>query len=204
MANSSCKRCRQSGEKLCARLKCALERRPTTPGFHGKKPGMKKLSEYGRQLREKQKVKFMYGMTENQFRKFFAIASKQKGVRGENLLATLERRLDNVLFRLKMAASRAQARQAVVHGHIRVNGTRVKSPSFLVSIGDKIAVQERSMNKKGFVEQVVDKRMNRGIKVPEWLELNKDSKTGSILRFPVRSDIVNPIEEHLIVELYSK
>jgi small subunit ribosomal protein S4 len=172
----------------------------------GQKPGKrpKKLSEYGKQLLEKQKVKQMYGMREKQFRRFFALATKQQGAPGENLLSLLERRLDNVLYRLKMSVTRAQARQVIVHGHVCVNGKRVFSPSILVSQGDVITFKDNVLKKTQFVEQAIDKRLNIGIKVPEWLELNKKDRKGQILRRPVRTDIQVPIEEHLIVELYSK
>lgn len=164
----------------------------------------KKLSEYGKQLLEKQKVKEMYGMREKQFRRFFSLATRQQGAPGENLLSLLERRLDNVLYRLKMAVTRAQARQIIVHGHVCVNGRRVSSPSFLVSQGDVISFKDNVTKKIQFVEQAIDKRLNIGIKVPEWLELNKKDRKGQMLRKPVRTDIQVPIEEHLIVELYSK
>ena len=208
MANkyqSGCRKCRRIGEKLCSRgPKCVLEKRALTPGQHGKKIGTKRISEYGKQLLEKQKVKLMYGVLEKQFQRFFEFASKRKGITGEVLLSMLERRLDNVVFRLKMAVSRSQSRQMVVHGHISVNNKRVKSPSYFVNEGDTISLSEVALNKKAFLETVVDKRMNIGIKVPEWLELQKKERKGIILRMPIRSDITNPIEEHLIVELYSK
>lgn len=164
----------------------------------------KKISEYGKQLLEKQKVKQMYGMREKQFRRFFALATRQQGAPGENLLSLLERRLDNVLYRLKMAVTRAQARQIIVHGHVCINGKRVFSPSLLVSQGDVISFKDNVVKKTQFVEQAIDKRLNIGIKVPEWLELNKKDRKGQMLRQPVRTDIQVPIEEHLIVELYSK
>ena len=164
----------------------------------------RKLSEYGKQLQEKQKVKLMYGVLEKQFRRFFALANKQQGAPGENLLRLLERRLDNVLYRLKLAVTRKQARQVVVHGHVLVNGARVYSPSFLVNVGDVVTLVESVEKKEKFLEQVIDKRLNIGIKVPEWLELDKKARKGSVLRFPVRTDVQAPIEEHLIVELYSK
>jgi len=166
---------------------------------------MKKLSEYGKQLQEKQKVKEMYGVREKQFKRFFGIAiQSREGVPGENLLSLLERRLDNTLYRLKMATTRAQARQVITHGHVTVNGKRVHSPSFLVSVNDVVALGNKVVEKTAFVEQVIDKRLNTGIKVPEWLELDKKAHTGRVLRYPVRSDIQVPIEEYLIVELYSK
>lgn len=163
-----------------------------------------KLSEYGKQLQEKQKVKEMYGVLERQFRKFFKKALHSQGAPGENLLTLLERRVDNVLYRLKMSVTRAQARQIVVHGHVKVNGIKVYSPSYLVSVGDVVTLVESAHKKEKFLESVIDKRLNIGIKVPEWLELNKQDRKGSVLRLPVRSDIQVPIEEHLIVELYSK
>lgn len=205
-----CRKCRQVGEKLflkgakCRTAKCAIEKKASAPGQHGKKAGMKKLSEYGKQLQEKQKVKIMYGVLEAQFRRFFGMAVKHKGVTGENLLSLLERRLDNVLFRLKMAFSRVQARQLIVHGHISVNGKRVKSPSYLVKEGDIISLVDSTLKNQAFVESVIDKRMNIGIKVPEWLDLQKKDRKGVVLRLPNRADITVPVEEHLIVELYSK
>ena len=164
----------------------------------------RKLSEYGKQLHEKQKVKEMYGVREKQFRRFFDFAVKKVGATGEVLLSLLERRLDNVVYRLKLANSRRQARQIIVHGHILVNGRKVYSPSFIVSVNDEIALASNVLEKKAFLEQVVDKRLNIGIKVPEWLELNKSDRKGLVVREPVRSDVKVPIEEHLIVELYSK
>ena len=203
--NIGCKKCRQIGEKVCTKVaRCALERRQTYPGQHGRKIGTKKLSEYGKQLLEKQKVKYIYGVAEKQFRRFFESASKKKGVTGENLLSLLESRLDNVLYRLKMAVSREQARQMVVHGHILVNGKRIKSPSYIANTGDKISLSERTLKKEEFMKGTIDKRININIKVPEWLELKKQDYTGAVLREPVREDIKAPIAEHLIVELYSK
>ncbi len=172
-------------------------------GSENKRPP-RKMSEYGKQLKEKQKVKEMYGMREKQFKRFFQNASASKqGAPGENLLTMLERRLDNVVYRLKLSVTRRQARQIIAHGHILVNDEHVYSPSFLVSIGDVVSLIEKDMKKEKFLEQVVDKRLNIGIKVPEWLELNKKDRKGSMLRFPVKADIQVPIEEHLIVELYS-
>jgi small subunit ribosomal protein S4 len=164
----------------------------------------KKLSEYGKQLLEKQKVKRMYGVREKQFRRFFSIATHQQGAPGENLLSLLERRLDNVLYRLKMAVTRSQARQVIVHGHVQVNGRTVSSPSFVVSENDTVSFKANVLKKTQFLDQAIDKRLNIGIKVPEWLELNKKDRKGQMLRRPIRADIQVPIEEHLIVELYSK
>lgn len=166
---------------------------------------VRKLSEYGKQLVEKQKVKHMYGVRERQFKRFFTMATQNReGKPGEVLLSLLERRLDNVVYRLKMAMSRAQARQIIVHGHVLLNGKKVTSPSCLVFIGDEISLMPNVVDKTVFLEQVIDKRLNIGIKVPDWLELNKKERSGNVLREPVRSDIQVPIEEHLIVELYSK
>lgn len=165
---------------------------------------MRKLSEYGKQLEEKQKVRDMYGLRERQFKRFFALAVRSKGAPGENLLSLLERRLDNVLYKLKLSNTRRQARQVIVHGHVLVNGRKVYSPSFLVSVQDVISLAGNALDKKGFVEQVIDKRLNMGVKVPEWLELMKSDRQGRVLRMPVRADVQATIEEHLIVELYSK
>ncbi|MGE0010070.1 MAG: 30S ribosomal protein S4 [Candidatus Babeliales bacterium] len=185
--------------------------RPGAKGSDDQKPDEKdkqrrarKVSEYGKQLEEKQKVKHSYGMREKQFRRFFDLAFRSEAATGEKLLSLLERRIDNVLYRLKFAVTRAQARQVIVHGHVAINGRRVSSPSALVGVGDTISFLPQVGKKQAFVEQVIEKRLNIGIKVPEWLELNKDARTGKVLREPVRTDIQNPIEEHLIVELYSK
>ncbi len=212
MAGNSaiCRRCRRAGDKLflkglkCRTAKCPMERRASTPGQHPKKQGAIKLSEYGKQLAEKQKVKLMYGALERQFSFVFKKATALKGVTGENLLFLLERRIDNVVFRLKMAYSKEQARQFVVHGHVNVNGKRVSSPSYMVKQGDIITINDSTLKNKEFVEGVIDKRMNIGIKLPEWLELDKKDRKGTVLRLPIRSDITAPIQEHLIVELYSK
>ncbi len=161
-------------------------------------------SEYGRQLEEKQKVKEMYGMREAQFRRFFALAVRAKEATGESLLSLLERRLDNVMFRSKMSTSRRQSRQIIVHGHVLVNGRKVYSPSFLVSVNDEISLAPQALDKAVFIEQVVDKRLQSNVKVPEWIEIDKRDRKGRILRLPVRADVQAPIEEHLIVELYSK
>lgn len=164
----------------------------------------KKMSEYGKQLHEKQKVKEMYGVREKQFKRFYSIAQRIEGAPGENLLSLLERRLDNVLYRLKLATTRAQARQVIVHGHVLVNNRKVYSPSFLVSVNDTVSLASNVADKAKFLEQVIEKRLNIGIKVPDWIELNKQERKGLILRYPVRSDVQAQIQEHLIVELYSK
>lgn len=165
----------------------------------------KKTSEYGRQLRQKQQVKQAYGMRERQFARFFDIALHQReGATGENFLSLLERRLDNVVFRLKFAKTRKQARQMVSHGHIFVNNARVHTASYLVGVQDVISVDPRTMQNESFVESVIDKRLKVGIKTPDWLELDKKNRVGYVLRNPVRADVQMPIEEHLIVEFYSK
>ena len=165
---------------------------------------MRKLTDYGRQLQEKQKVKEIYGLREKQFRRFFKMASKSAAAPGEVLLTLLERRLDNIVFRLKLSTTRKQARQVIVHGHIFVNGKRVHSPSYLVSPSDEICLAPQVINKSGLLEQVIDKKLNTAAKVPDWLELDKKARIGRILREPVRSDIQTPIEEYYIVDLYSK
>ncbi|MBP6869565.1 30S ribosomal protein S4 [Candidatus Babeliales bacterium] len=169
------------------------------------KKAFKRVSEYGKQLAEKQKVKEMYGMREKQFRRFYSMAvAAAHGGPGENLLNLLERRIDNVVFRLKMATTRAQARQMIVHGHVKVNGRKVTSPSYLVDVNDIITLAERTLKNSALLEQVIDKRMSIGIKVPEWLELVKKDHAGKVLRHPARADLQAPIEEYLIVEMYSK
>ncbi len=164
----------------------------------------KRSSEYGKQLDEKQRAKRTYGLLERQFKRFFIMATKSQEATGHALLSLLERRIDNVLYRLKFSISRAQARQIVVHGHVLVNGKKVYSPSYLVAMNDEITLAPNVLDKKEFLDQVIDKRLKIGIKVPEWLELDKKDRIGRVLRMPVRSDIQMPIEEHLIVELYSK
>ena len=177
----------------------------TSPENQSAKKAFKRVSEYGKQLEEKQKVKQMYGMREKQFKRFFSIATKAaQGAPGENLLNLLERRIDNVVFRLKMSTSRAQARQMIVHGHIKINGRKVTSPSSFVDVNDVVSLTDRALKNSAMLEQVVDKRMSIGIKVPEWLELVKKDRAGKVLRLPVRADLQAPIEEYLIVELYSK
>ena len=207
---SVCSLCRQVKEKLflkgvrCRTKKCALEGNYVSPGEHGRKFGGKRLSVYGKQLREKQKAKIIYGMREGQFKKFFSMAFKSEGATGEVLLSLLERRLDNVLFRLKMSFSRSQSRQLVVHGHVAVNDKVVSAPSFIVNINDKISFSQSGLKSTGIKEGIADKRLGMGVRVPDWLELKKEDREGVVLRLPARSDVTLPIEEHLIVELYSK
>jgi small subunit ribosomal protein S4 len=183
----------------CYSDKCAFERRAYPPGQHGQ--GRSKRSEYGIQLREKQKVKWMYGLLESQFRGTFAKAERSKGITGVNLLVLLERRLDNVVYRLGFANSRTQARQLVRHNHFMVNGRKVNIPSFLVRKGDQVSVKEKSQKIASIIESM-EAVVRRG--VPQWLELEKGQFAGTIKAVPNREDLTMPIQEQLIVELYSK
>lgn len=199
----NCKKCRREEEKLylkgdrCYTEKCALSKRPFAPGHHGKVP--KKLSDYGIHLRTKQRAKTFYGISEKQFRNYFIKANKVKGVTGTTLLQLLERRLDNVVFRLGIADSRKKARQLVRHGHFSVNGRKVNIPSFLVKINDTLDIKEKSL--KMFAEQF-EKIKER--KVPSWLSLDIKSGEAKILNLPRRNEIDVPIEEQLIVEYYAR
>ncbi|WP_136810597.1 30S ribosomal protein S4 [Desulfosediminicola flagellatus] len=203
---AACRRCRRENLKLylkgdrCYSDKCSFERRAFGPGQHGQ-ARFKKLSDYAVQLREKQKVKAMYGMLEGQFRLTFEKAEMQKGVTGENLLILLERRLDNTVFRCGFASSRDQARQLVRHKHILVNGRRVDIPSFLISEGDVITLREKSRANTQINENL-DAVARRG--VPSWLELDKDNYKASVKALPNREELTMPVQEQLIVELYSK
>lgn len=201
--DANCKLCRREGQKLflkgerCYSGKCALERRNYAPGQHGQ--SRKKMSDYGTQLREKQKTKRFYGMQETQFRNLFDKASRKKGITGENLLILLESRLDNVVFRLGFASSRKEARQLVTHNHFTVNGKKVNIPSYEVKAGDVIKVKEKSTNSPKFKEV---KEMS--ITVPSWLTVDVEKLEGKVVSLPTRSEIDTPVAEHLIVELYSK
>ena len=203
--DEQCRICRREGQKLflkgsrCYSDTCSISRRNYAPGQHGQKRA--KLSEYGTQLREKQKTKSYYGVGEKQFRGYFEMASNKKGITGENLLQILESRLDNVVYRLGFGASRAQARQLVNHGQFAVNGQRVDIPSYLVKAGDVITVRE---NKKenGAIKANIE--ANSARPVPAWLELNNETLSGKVIRLASREDVDIPVEEHLIVELYSK
>ena len=183
----------------CYTDKCAFERRSYPPGQHAMR--RRKISDYGIQLREKQKVKRMYGLQEKQFRSYFFKAERQKGITGTNLLVLLERRLDNIVYRLGFATSRSQARQLVTHKHILVNGRAVNIPSYLTKEGDVVSLKEKSRN-LAQVAQALEAVARRG--VPSWLELDKENFSGTITAFPAREDLTMPIEEQLIVELYSK
>ncbi len=186
------------GER-CYTDKCAIKRRNYPPGQHGQ--GRTKVSDYGVQLREKQKVRRIYGILEKQFRTYFDKADRMKGVTGENLLILLERRLDNLVYRLGFASSRIEARQLVKHGHFTMNGRKVNIPSILVKSGDVIELREKS-RKIIRITDSLDSVVRRGI--PQWLELDKDAFKGVLKTLPVREDITMPIQEQLIVELYSK
>ncbi|MDO5689675.1 MAG: 30S ribosomal protein S4 [Tissierellia bacterium] len=198
-----CRLCRREGQKLflkgdkCYTDKCPMNSRNFVPGQHGQ--GRKKVTEYGMQLREKQKVKRFYGISETQMRKYFELSDKKKGITGENLLTHLEMRLDNVVYRMGFASSRAESRQLVTHGHFRVNGKKVDIPSYICSNGDVIEVKEKSKS-NGKFKVVLE---NSGNTV-NWVNVDQENMKGTIVADPTREDIDIPIEEHLIVELYSK
>lgn len=201
-----CKLCRREGVKLflkgdrCYSPKCGVLKRQSPPGEHGL--SRKKQSEYGVQLREKQKARRAYGVLENQFRKYFTMAERQKGVTGENLLQLLERRLDNAVYRLGFASSRPQARQIVLHGHVLVNGKKVNIASYLIKVGDVISIKEASRDLehiKELREQGASDKL-----IPKWLTLDTESVSGKVEALPLREDIDLTLEEHLIVELYSR
>lgn len=200
---ASCRLCRREGQKLflkgerCYSPKCAMEKRNYAPGQHGQ--SRKKISEYGLQLREKQKAKRFYGILETQFRNYFDKAAKKKGITGENLLIMLETRLDNVVFRMGFASSRKEARQLVRHGHFTVNGRKQDIPSFTVKAGDVLKVKEKSASSPKFKEI-----KDMSISVPSWITVDVEKLEGKVIAMPRREDIDTPIAEHLIVELYSK
>ena len=202
--HAQCKQCRREGIKLflkgerCLTDKCGVERRSYPPGDHGR--GRQKQSEYRLQLREKQKARRYYGVLERQFRNYYAKASRQSGVTGENLLRLLESRLDNVIVRLGFAGSRRQARQLVLHGHWTVNGRRVDIPSYQVRADDVITYHRNGSN----VEQVIRDATDLVSVVPAWLQADHDGLTAKVLRYPERAEIDTPVQEQLIVELYSK
>lgn len=203
---SVCRLCRRESTKLhlkgerCYSDNCAVERRSYPPGEHGRRR-KGKLIRYGLQLREKQKVKRIYGILEKQFRLYFKKAERQKGITGENLLSMLERRLDNVVYRLNFASSRAQARQLVRHGHLQVDERKVSIPSFLVSEGGVISVAEKSRKLK-IIQEALELEKSR--EVPGWLEIYPEEFKGKVVRMPTREDITFSVQEQLIVELYSK
>lgn len=200
-----CRLCRREGMKLylkgdrCYTEKCAIDRRGYAPGEHGQ--GRKKVSEYALQLREKQKLRRIYGILERQFSRYFDLASKKKGITGEALLQLLERRLDNVVYRLGFAASRQEARQVVRHGHIAVNGRKVSIPSYSVNVGDVVSIREGSRELPRFKELAAGLNERS---VPAWLELNPAELSGRIVSIPTRQEIDVPVQEHMVVELYSR
>jgi small subunit ribosomal protein S4 len=202
---SACRLCRREGTKLflkgdrCFSEKCAIEKRAYPPGMHGQ--GRTRFSDYGVQLREKQKVKRMYGLLEHQFRSTFDRASRMKGRAGENLLMLLERRLDNVVFRMGFATSRNEARQLVRHGHFAVDGRKASTPSIQVRAGQVVTVREKS-KKVERITAALDALEGRA--VPQWLEIDKENFSGTVTQLPVREDLTLPIDEQLIVELYSR
>ncbi|MGA3208094.1 MAG: 30S ribosomal protein S4 [Deltaproteobacteria bacterium] len=202
---SVCRLCRREGLKLflkgdrCYGDKCAFERRGYAPGDHGQL--RRKHSDYGVQLREKQKLKRMYGLLERQFRSYFEKADKQKGITGTNLLLFLERRLDNMVFRIGFANSRNEARQLVRHNHFLIDGKPINIPSYLVKVGSEIRVREKSRKVERIVE-AMEIVARRGI--PQWLELDKDNFRGLVKTLPSREELVMPVQEQLVVELYSK
>ena len=202
---SACKICRREGAKLylkgdrCLSDKCAFERRPVAPGQHG--AARKKQREYGVQLREKQKVKRYYGLLEKQFNNYFQEADRLEGMTGENLLRICESRLDNVAYLLGWASSRAEARQLTTHGHYLVNGKKVDIPSYLLKAGDVVSIREKSRDSEK-IKAVLEANASRP--VPEWLDKNGDDLTAKIVKLPDREQIEVPVEEHLIVEFYSK
>jgi small subunit ribosomal protein S4 len=202
--DAKCRLCRREGMKLflkgarCFTDKCAIERRNYPPGQHGLNRG--KLTPFGVQLREKQKAKRIYGVLEQQFRRYFESAERQKGATGENLLKLLELRLDNVVYRLGFAASRRESRQMVAHGHFQVNGRKVSVPSYLVKVGDTVELRPTSKQAAR-----VDDNLNAGRgQIPQWLELQPEGRRGMVRSVPLREDIQLPVSEQLIVELYSK
>jgi small subunit ribosomal protein S4 len=201
----ACKLCRREGKKLflkgdrCYSSKCAFERRSYAPGQHGQ--NRKKTSEYGLQLRAKQTARRYYGVNEGQFHKYFLMAERKEGVTGTNLLQLCESRLDNIVYTAGFASSRAQARQLVNHAHFTVNGGKVDIPSYLVKPGDVVAVRETSKTTDEFKTLV---ETNSSRPVPKWIEANKDAMTAKVVALPEREEIATPVEEHLIVEFYSK
>jgi small subunit ribosomal protein S4 len=202
---ASCRICRREGEKLflkgdrCYSEKCAVERRKYPPGQHGQ--GYRKLSDYGVQLREKQKVRKIYGLLERQFRRYFYEAERRKGITGEILLQLVESRLDNIVYRMGFAPNRRRARQLISHGHIVVNGKEINLPSYQVKEGDSVSVKDSSRDMPEIIDSL-SKVEHRGI--PAWVEVDSVNHTGKVLRIPARDEIQLPIQEQLIVELYSK
>jgi len=202
-----CRQCRREGIKLflkgdrCMTEKCSFSRRPYIPGQHHDNQ-RRKVSEYGRQLREKQKVKRIYGVLEKQFRKYFVMADRKAGETGENLLKILEKRLDNSVHKAGFTSSRREARQLASHGHVRINGRKVNIPSYQVRPGDKITLSEKALNLGTVKKALADAQKKKS--VPTWIEMNFDRNEASVKNEPIRTDIAIPVQEQLIVELYSK
>ena len=201
----SCKLCRREGKKLflkgdrCLTSKCAVERRATVPGQHG--AGRKTVKEYGMQLREKQTARRYYGVQEKQFKKYYVAADKQSGVAGENLLSLLERRFDNVVYRMGLAASRKEARQLIRHGHFKLNGKKADIPSIILKVGDTVTVKDKSRSSEKFKE--LQEQMAAVI-APKWLDVDVDDFSAKMIMIPERADVDFPFQEQLIIELYSK
>lgn len=201
----SCKLCRREGKKLflkgdrCLTSKCAVERRATVPGQHG--AGRKTVKEYGLQLREKQTARRYYGVQEKQFKKYYVAADKQSGVAGENLLSLLERRYDNVVYRMGLAASRKEARQLIRHGHFQLNGKKADIPSIILKVGDTVTVKEKSRSSEKFKELA---EQMAAVIAPKWLDVDVDNFTAKMIMIPERADVDFPFQEQLIIELYSK
>ena len=202
-----CRLCRTEGTKLflkgkrCLSDKCGVDRRSYPPGNRGKRVSFKK-SNYKIQLREKQKVKRFYGLGEKQFRIFFYKAARKKGITGDNLLQFLELRLDNIVYRMNFAASRTHARQLIRHGHLTVNGKKVSIPSYILRAEEQVSFKEKSLNNENFKTMLED--VNGLVEIPEWLIVDPEKKVGKVNNLPNREDVSLPVEEHLIVELYSK
>ena len=202
----ACRLCRREGKKLflkgerCTTGKCALDRRPTAPGQHG--AARKKEGEYGMQLREKQRAKRYYGVQEKQFKSYFVKADRSEGVTGENLLSLLERRFDNVIYRMGFAGSRRECRQLVLHGHFRVNGKKANIPSMLLKVGDVITLREES-RKSARIKELIENNFASATS-PKWLDVDRENVRATVKELPKRDDVDFPFEEHLIVELYSK
>jgi small subunit ribosomal protein S4 len=206
--DSVCKQCRREGEKLflkgdrCFSQKCSFERRSYPPGLHGRQTQFRqKVSDYALQLREKQKMRRLYGVFERQFRRYFEIAQRQKGLTGINLLIILESRLDSVIYRLGLASSRAQARQLISHGHFEVNGRKTSAPSLLVAVGDTVHVRDNSQKNTYFKD--ISKSVDEG-RVPAWLSFDAKNLSAQVLNLPVRDQIDSTLNEQLIVEYYSR
>ena len=203
----ACRLCRREGTKLflkgerCLTDKCALVRRSTAPGQHGAQSN-RKMKEYGMQLREKQKAKRIYGVQEKQFKSYFVKADRSEGVTGENLLSLLERRFDNVIYRMGFAGSRRECRQLVLHGHFRVNGKKANIPSMLLKVGDVITLREES-RKSARIKELIENNFASATS-PKWLEVDRENVRATVKELPKRDDVDFPFEEHLIVELYSK